>query len=115
MAKMHSKNQLHEAGSFAAQRRLFLRAAGFLPAAAALGLGALPSMAFAGGQLEEPLSDSVRTALSLAVKASSTPPVPIFFDDKSRHIIGTNGRQTSFQFPDWRSDAVYYICVVHFL
>ena len=81
---MHSKNQLHEAGSFAAQRRLFLRAAGFLPAAAALGLGALPSMAFAGGQLEEPLSDSVRTALSLAVKASSTPPVPIFFDDKSR-------------------------------
>ncbi len=81
---MQIKNQMDEAGRFAAQRRLFLRAAGFLPATAALGLGTLPSMAWAGGQVEEPLSDSVRTALSLAVAASSTPPVPIFFDDKSR-------------------------------
>ena len=81
---MQIKNQMDEAGRFAAQRRLFLRAAGFLPATAALGLGTLPSMAWAGGQVEEPLSDSVRTALSLAVAASSTPPVPIFLDEKSQ-------------------------------
>ena len=84
MAKMHIKNQFNDGCNFAAQRRLFLRAAGFLPAAAALGFATLPSMAHAGGQVEEPLSDSVRTALSLAVQASSTPPVPIFFDNKSR-------------------------------
>lgn len=64
-------------------RRQFLRAAAALPSFAVL-VGVLPAAAQAGGQLEEPLSDSVRTALSLAVAASSTPPVPIFFDDKSR-------------------------------
>ena len=68
----------------ASPRRQFLRAAGLLPSLALLHFGLLPSLAHAGGQLEEPLSDSVRTALSLAVQASSTPPVPIFLDEKSQ-------------------------------
>jgi soluble lytic murein transglycosylase-like protein len=84
MAKAHIKNQPSDGANVAAQRRLFLRAAGFLPTAAALGFAALPSMASAGGQVEEPLSDSVRTALSLAVQASSIPPVPVFPDEKSQ-------------------------------
>jgi soluble lytic murein transglycosylase-like protein len=37
----------------------------------------------AGGQLEEPLADSVRTALSSAV-SNSAPPVPEFLDTESR-------------------------------
>ena len=78
MAKKHLKT------ASASPRRQFLRAAGLLPSLALLHFGLLPSVAHAGGQLEEPLSDSVRTALSLAVQASSTPPVPIFLDEKSQ-------------------------------
>ncbi|MCW2310765.1 lytic transglycosylase domain-containing protein [Rhodoferax antarcticus] len=37
----------------------------------------------AGGQLEEPLADSVRTALSSAI-ANTAPPVPVFYDTESR-------------------------------
>jgi soluble lytic murein transglycosylase-like protein len=37
----------------------------------------------AGGQLEEPLSDSVRTALSAAI-ANTAPPVPVFADLEAR-------------------------------
>lgn len=39
--------------------------------------------AYAGGQVEEPLADSVRSALSSAI-ASSAPPVPEFNDTESR-------------------------------
>ena len=84
MAKTHIKNQLHLGQSLLAQRRLFLRSASYLPAAAAFAWAALPGSVWAGGQLEEPLSDSVRTALSLAVAASSTPPIPVFADAKSQ-------------------------------
>jgi soluble lytic murein transglycosylase-like protein len=42
-----------------------------------------PFMAWAGGQLEEPLADSVRGALSAAV-ASGAPPVPEFSDPQKR-------------------------------
>jgi hypothetical protein len=38
---------------------------------------ALPGVAHAGGQIEEPLMDSVRTALSSAI-ANSAPPEPQF-------------------------------------
>jgi len=41
------------------------------------GILGLPRLAVAGGQLEEPLVDSVRTALSAAV-ANNAPPVPEF-------------------------------------
>ena len=50
---------------------------------AGLGLSWLPGRAHAGGQIEEPLADSVRTALSSAV-ANSAPPVPEFRDTASR-------------------------------
>ncbi|NLX16019.1 MAG: lytic transglycosylase domain-containing protein, partial [Ramlibacter sp.] len=35
-------------------------------------------LAWAGAQKEEHLADSVRTALSAAVRMSSAPPVPLF-------------------------------------
>ena len=50
---------------------------------ASLGLGAWPNWACAGGQLEEPLADSVRGALSAAI-ANSAPPVPEFADMDKR-------------------------------
>jgi soluble lytic murein transglycosylase-like protein len=52
---------------------------------ATAGLGALwlPRPAWAGGQLEEPLADSVRTALRSAV-ANSAPPIPEFRDMDAR-------------------------------
>jgi soluble lytic murein transglycosylase-like protein len=47
------------------------------PLLAGAGLLALGRAAHAGGQIEEPLADSVRTALSSAV-ANSAPPIPVF-------------------------------------
>ena len=44
---------------------------------------AAPSQAHAGGQLEEPLMDSVRTALSSAI-ANQAPPKPHFFTTEAR-------------------------------
>jgi soluble lytic murein transglycosylase-like protein len=55
----------------------------FLSGVGALGLGALPVAARAGGQIEEPLADSVRSALSSAV-SNHAPPVPEFRDTDSR-------------------------------
>ena len=46
-------------------------------------IAAVPPPARAGGQLEEPLVDSVRTALTASVD-SSAPPVPAFPDTASR-------------------------------
>jgi len=40
--------------------------------------------AYAGAQIEEPLADSVRTALSAAVATSSAPPIPVFGSDAER-------------------------------
>ena len=59
-------------------RRLFLR-----PALAGLAWPWLPSVVHAGAQVEEPLADSVRTALTSAV-ANSAPPVPLFGDTEAR-------------------------------
>jgi soluble lytic murein transglycosylase-like protein len=44
---------------------------------------ALPRSAMAGAQIEEPLMDSVRTALSSAI-ANKAPPIPEFSDTESR-------------------------------
>ena len=49
----------------------------------AAGVCLVPAMAHAGGQLEEPLADSVRTALSSAI-ANSAPPVPSFATTEAR-------------------------------
>jgi soluble lytic murein transglycosylase-like protein len=48
-----------------------------------LGLVSVSADVLAGGQLEEPLVDSVRTALSAAI-ANSAPPEPEFADTSSR-------------------------------
>ncbi len=48
-----------------------------------LALGLAPYLAHAGNQIEEPLADSARTALSSAV-ANSAPPEPEFPDTASR-------------------------------
>jgi soluble lytic murein transglycosylase-like protein len=44
----------------------------------------LPLPAHAGGQIEEPLADSVRTALSAAVAMDGAPPKPVFADLEHR-------------------------------
>jgi len=54
-----------------------------LPALAGLGLSLVGMPARAGGQIEEPLADSVRTALSSAI-ANSAPPVPEFPTTEAR-------------------------------
>lgn len=60
----------------------------------------------AGGQLEEPLMDSVRTALSSAV-AERAPPVPEFKDTPSRLVylrwLGTMSDRLKKKIPDWQS------------
>jgi soluble lytic murein transglycosylase-like protein len=53
------------------------------PALAGAGLWMMGTPARAGGQLEEPLADSVRTALTSAI-ANSAPPVPEFGDIDTR-------------------------------
>jgi soluble lytic murein transglycosylase-like protein len=55
------------------------RRACLAPALAGAGLALIGAPARAGGQVEEPLADSVRTALSSAI-ANSAPPVPEFAD-----------------------------------
>ena len=54
-----------------------------LPPISGLGLLSFHEYALAGGQVEEPLVDSVRTALSSAI-ANKAPPVPEFPDTESR-------------------------------
>ncbi|MES2633371.1 MAG: lytic transglycosylase domain-containing protein [Pseudomonadota bacterium] len=58
----------------------------------------------AGGQLEEPLADSVRSALSSAI-ANSAPPVPEFRDTESRlaylRWMGVMSRQLSRRKTEW--------------
>ncbi len=50
---------------------------------AGLALAWLPPLARAGAQIEEPLADSVRTALSSAVR-DAAPPEPLFADTEAR-------------------------------
>ncbi len=64
------------------KRRLALAIAG-KSALSFVAMGGFPQVAWAGRQLEEPLADSVRSALSAAI-ASSAPPIPEFKDTESR-------------------------------
>jgi soluble lytic murein transglycosylase-like protein len=79
MNRLHGncKGVSAELGSGAIRRRSLLA---LLPG---WGLTGLAFPAQAGGQLEEPLIDSVRTALSASVN-SAAPPVPVFPDTLSR-------------------------------
>lgn len=69
---------------------------------AALALGAVPALARAGRQIEEPLADSVRTALSASI-ASSAPPVPEFTSEQARQQherwLQTMGHRLERRFP----------------
>ena len=69
-----------------------------------LGLLAVPESAQAGRQLEEPLVDSVRTALSSAI-ANQAPPVPEFQDTESRlaylRWLGSMSDRLRKKKPEW--------------
>ena len=54
-----------------------------LPPLVGLGLLSIQELVWAGGQIEEPLIDSVRTALSSAVR-NAAPPIPEFTNTESR-------------------------------
>ena len=64
----------------------------------------LPGAAHAGGQLEEPLIDSVRTALSSAV-ADLAPPEPLFASTEARlaylRWLSTMSERLRRSKPDW--------------
>ena len=80
-------------------RRHFLQ-----PAVAGLGWMLLGGRAHAGGQLEEPLADSVRTALSSAIH-NSAPPIPQFADIDARlkylRWLGAMSSRLLRRQPDW--------------
>jgi soluble lytic murein transglycosylase-like protein len=80
------------------------RRAGLQALLVAAGLLLLPSRARAGSQIEEPLADSVRTALSAAI-ANSAPPVPEFTDTETRlaylRWLGAMSERLKSRKPDW--------------
>ncbi|WP_341907275.1 lytic transglycosylase domain-containing protein [Polaromonas sp. YR568] len=65
----------------------------------------MPGQAMAGGQLEEPLVDSVRTALSSAI-ANQAPPIPEFRDTESRlaylRWLGAMSDRLRPKKPEWQ-------------
>lgn len=71
---------------------------------AGLGLLSVGGQALAGAQLEEPLADSVRGALTAAI-SNSAPPVPEFSDTESRLAylswLGRVSPRLQKQKPDW--------------
>ena len=73
--------------------------------ASGLGLWSVAAPAQAGRQLEEPLVDSVRTALSSAI-ANHAPPVPEFTDTESRlrylRWMGSMSERLRKKKPEWQ-------------
>ncbi len=67
---------------------------------------ALPRLAWAGGQIEEALADSVRTALSSAIRYAA-PPIPEFPDTESRLVylrwLGAMSQRLQSKKTDWES------------
>jgi soluble lytic murein transglycosylase-like protein len=82
----------------------FSRRTGLASGLTALGLLLFHEPSLAGGQLEEPLVDSVRSALSSAI-ANSEPPAPEFADTESRlkylRWLGRMSDRLRKQKPDW--------------
>jgi soluble lytic murein transglycosylase-like protein len=85
-----------------------------------ISFGCLPLLfseqASAGGQVEEPLMDSVRTALGSAV-ANQAPPVPEFRDTESKLVylrwLGAMSDRLKKKMPEWQNrkeflQAVWY-------
>jgi soluble lytic murein transglycosylase-like protein len=83
---------------------LVSRRLGLLGLISGLGLLSISEQVRAGGQLEEPLADAVRTALSSAV-ANAAPPVPDFADstDKVNFLrwLGAMSERLKKQKPDF--------------
>ena len=79
------------------------RRACLLSLLSAWGTLGLPRLAAAGGQLEEPLVDSVRTALSAAI-ANNAPPIPEFPNTPARlqylRWLGTMSQRLRNRKPD---------------
>ena len=71
---------------------------------AGLGLLSVGGQALAGAQLEEPLADSVRGALTAAI-SNSAPPVPEFSDTEARLVylrwLGRVSPRLQKQKPEW--------------
>lgn len=74
--------------------------------AGVLSLLGLSRPALAGAQIEEPLIDSVRTALSSAIH-NSAPPIPEFKDTESRlaylRWLGNMSERLKRRMPDWNT------------
>lgn len=70
------------------------------------GLLSISKHSVAGGQLEEPLIDSVRTALSSAVQ-NAAPPIPEFRDTESRlrylRWLGAMSERLKKKKPEWET------------
>ncbi|MCM2341134.1 lytic transglycosylase domain-containing protein [Rhodoferax sp.] len=73
---------------------------------AALGSLLYAEPSWAGAQMEEPLVDSVRTALSSAI-ANQAPPVPEFSDTESRlrylRWLGAMSERLASKYSDWNT------------
>ncbi len=80
------------------------RRACLLALAGGLGMLGWQQPALAGAQVEEPLADSVRTALSSAI-ANSAPPVPVFADTEARlaylRWLGAMSERLKKKKPEW--------------
>ena len=90
-------------GAFGVSRRSCVASLGALTLAPTAWLAA-PTSAYAGGQLEEPLMDSVRTALSSAV-SNAAPPEPDFPTTEARLVylrwLGTMSDRLRKRKPEW--------------
>lgn len=80
------------------------RIIGLLPWLAMPGLLTRPEPAQAGAQIEEPLADSVRTALSAAI-ANQAPPLPDFAEREARlaylRWLGAMSERLTKKKPEW--------------
>jgi len=85
---------------------IFTRRSCFKPLLGLCGLLLFQERAIAGGQIEEPLIDSVRTALSSAV-LNSAPPIPEFTDTEGRlkylRWLGATSEKLRRRKPDWET------------
>jgi soluble lytic murein transglycosylase-like protein len=87
-----------------ATQPLMRRRVGLLCLGGVLGLLGRPQLAWAGAQIEEPLIDSVRTALSSAIH-NTAPPVPQFLDMEARlqylNWLGVMSERLKSKKTDW--------------
>ena len=82
---------------------------------ASLVFALFPALAFGGAQQYEPLSDSVRTALSAAVAADRTPPEPKFTSavEKANWLATMSERLPRRHKPDYRT-RVEFLKTMHY-